>query len=234
MNRKDLLETLALYLDPLFTEHGFKWKKSKQIFEKKTPEGFWQMGFYTYSEDNCMYLEPGFDIRNNRVEEVFVKYKLQNPATAKDSTTLSATIYSIAKRDRFSYQVCTFSDIELTAKQVIVFMKDKGFPFFFFFYNIKQMEQLYNRNPDNYIVKNYLIQKRAFTSVILAKMLNKGDYSDIVEYWEKRISAMESTWGTDVILPLFLAMKKDLEGENYLVDDGIRYGDDALIALRSK
>ena len=88
MDKKQFIENIVPKLDQMLSLLGFEFKKSKELFVKKNPNGRVDLLIGHYKIGSISNVNLTLGIRINSIEEILAKYTHTNPINLKESLTV--------------------------------------------------------------------------------------------------------------------------------------------------
>ena len=171
---------------------GFKYKKSfEPRFVRKTDYGFDAIDFFPFIRYDFFKIEFQFSVRHDAITSVVDKYRTphqfrKNTKPDKDSITMCFSLKDVKEGVNWNeYIISEMNDFEKLLVKVIDDIKKFGFSFFEKYSDLKEVNNFYNGDPENPLLKRMWLVARAYFALVLAKHLEDKELNTKIEHYRK-------------------------------------------------
>lgn len=188
MGKMDVVVTQAEF----FKTYGFLLNPSQMVFEKTFPHGK-QVVFVHYVQENeVTFIEYYLGIRINEIEELIHKFLPTLSNNSEFSLTLIQSMDKLGSNFPKRIKVRNVSELNTTNRDVEKFFTDKGFEWLDQMINPVSLEQEFLNHKANPFEEFNLVES-AFRSTALSKIYNPADYTQLRNFYLRKINAKEMT-----------------------------------------
>lgn len=203
---KDLKIALLTALQTRIEKRGFKLQKSKERFAKRVAIGTWWfvLDFTVYEN---LHVKPAIGFRVDEVEERFHRTSGFERQYQADTPTLSLSVQGLmADASKFEYAIRDLSDVDAVAAQIEHDFNEIVVPYFECHAELSSIDAALNKNPERECVHYPMDYLRCAHGVIVARMIGRPDYADLVEVYRQKMAQISNGF----YLPKFEALVTDL------------------------
>jgi hypothetical protein len=194
MNKAEYFQYLIPIVEPILSKQGFKYQKSKFGFLKKIKNGRLEINFSFYQFASTYNINASLDIRLDRIQDVFVKYRNINPNNFRDSYTIWFRLDRVNrhKSNAFSFQY---------PGELKKFIHDKVVPFLetdvpLFSERYVNLENLFNFFYREDCVEIFGVNPhdRFILALIIAKFRGEAEFNQVVKWSEEGLKNLRQEW----------------------------------------
>jgi hypothetical protein len=196
-------------LQPLFSDHGYELMPLSKQFRKPSRNGF-RAALISVSGDRYeQIIDLSLSIRMDVVEELVYQFLSGPPRfSMQDSTTIVAS-YGRLNQDPYKrFVVKDEDDLQGVCERIGTYMEKKGFRFLERFDQLKKIDALINRRPDQPCPYLYNQVHRCYKGIIIAKLTCRTDYNQLVKTY---LAYLQNQWAPRSVIINFKKLVKFLK-----------------------
>lgn len=182
--RSYLKNAILSGLESKLTVYGFKLNKFFPGFKKKTVFGWQYFHLIFLVRDEGWEINTGLLVRFNIVEDIYHQISHFEKKYQKGTHTIGTTIENLIESGRESrFDLYEESQILDLVDKLFELFKSVALPFFDKYDDIKVVDKVLNENTENTLLAGCI--HKGFYSLITAKLLNRVDYAQLEQAYQK-------------------------------------------------
>lgn len=188
-----------------FQKHGFKYRKAKKEFIRKTDKADQIFRLYYYKEnDGTVTIKPQIIINIYEIESI---YKSIAQIDSRPYLTLGNYFSHIRDYDgdAVNYKnkptkywlIENDEDTAHLIKVIPKYLEEVILPYFDSNSSVSRVDELLNKYPEKMCVHNNMYPLRANIAIISAKLNNNPLYDELINIYEKELEDAEENYKTE-------------------------------------
>ncbi|WDF76854.1 hypothetical protein PQ469_23505 [Mucilaginibacter sp. KACC 22773] len=195
MNKKDFLDYIIPKVEPYFLKYGFVYRKSKSGFVKKIDNGWVKIDFSFYDFAMTYNMNLGFELRKNKVQELFIRYVDINPSDGKNLPTIVFSLTGLVKNEFTSFRYTNEKELDsIIIGKIIPFLDVQLILLIERYNELKNIYQLFtdsNEYLNEQIAPNY---DNYLTALIIGWLLFPDNFDDVVASIDDLFLKLKNKW----------------------------------------
>lgn len=206
MSTKELKLQLLQALQPPLQDNGFKLQKSKEQFTR-TKAGVKQHFVLDFTIYEHLHVKPAINLRVDSVEEIFHRSSGFEKQYQADTPTLSTSLQNLSgDTSKYEYVIRGVDDVYVIASQLERDFCEIVLPYLQRYSELRAVDEALNSDPEHDSVHYMMDYLRCAHGVIVACMIERPDYNDLVDLYRRRLALVSGGF----YLPRFEALIADL------------------------
>lgn len=192
------------------SSYGFKFNKSKKLFERNQGGFIHIIDFIFLKEDAGIFIEPLIKIKCLEIEAIYHKVTTKESKYNDATITLGNSIFKIIDfadnnteidTDKQQYYLVEEEkDISILIKVITDKIIDYAIPYFEQNSSIDRIDLLLNKNPKEISVHNWLYPMRACIGLISAKLNANPNYSELLEVYSMEMQEAAESYKKEFLI----------------------------------
>ncbi|MCB0589201.1 MAG: hypothetical protein KDD06_28190 [Phaeodactylibacter sp.] len=179
---------VAERLAPFFRECGFTWLPHLHQFRKSTERGFTCLAIAVSDCEGGSLLEAHLGIRIDAVENLTFPFTNGLPGFQPDSMTLVTPLARLKGKPYERIELSDENSADEAAAAIRQQFEEKGLAFLSHYSSLENMDNLFNRTPEEPLPLVYSQSNRCFRAVAMARLLSRKDFELLVENYSLRLA----------------------------------------------
>ena len=178
-------------IDPIrqgLSAEDFDFDDASQCFAKRSGDFVQQFQMAFADVRGRLVCVPEVGVRSELVEEIFHRTSEYSESNSASTATLGVSVKLLTGSEDFDLVLVDTDDVDPAIDRAKSAFRDVAVPYFAQYCSLKQIDAALNDNPEEPCIHMLNERARCSRGLIVAKLLNRRNYSELVQIYDRKVA----------------------------------------------